>query len=136
VHHEHHPIAIGQVVDRPRHFQFQVRFRFAACDGDFRQLVIGLLTTANALHLLESVQNHRGRDGVQPGAERRLPPEIRQLFERPYERVLREVASQRVVTSHPEGQPVDTVHVTVVERTLRARLAAQDCRHQLRIGHA
>ena len=40
------------------------------------------------------------RNAMQPGAERRLRPELRQLFPHPHEHILRELLGERAIRQH------------------------------------
>src|SRR5262245_39954886 len=70
---------------------------------------------SEALHLSHRIRHDRDGDAVDPGAERRVAPELRELRERSNERVLRELAGQIRVARQTEGESKDPRRVRVIE---------------------
>src|ERR1035441_1257533 len=83
-----------------------------------------------------TASGHDSARGMTPGgAMTRLPAKRSELVERPNERVLREIAGERVVSRHPEGEPVDTIHVAVVQLPPRLRVARPNRCHEFCVIH-
>src|SRR5438132_9101244 len=118
-------------------FPYTTLFRLcgASTGGGPRGLVQIRFPLAKALHLSQPVQHHRGGDGMQPGGEFRLAPKRAQPIERADERVLGELTRQLVVSRQAVGQPVDTIHVGVVQRALRGAVPGPDFGYQFAFVH-
>ena len=60
---------------------------------------------------------------MQPGRKLGIAAEVVQPAEGADERILREIARQVVAAREPERQPIDPVHVRLVQRSLSGRVA-------------
>ena len=99
--------------------------------GRLERLGAGLV----ALDRPQPVQDHAGRDRVQPGRQRRLPAKLLQRAEGLDERLLGEVLGQVAASAHPVRQAEDPVDVRVVDLPFRGRIAPPRALDQFPLAH-
>jgi len=74
---------------------------------------------------------------VQPGTQRSITAEIRELLERTYERLLREILRTiAVAVREPVAQPEHAVDMRVVQCSLGSCITRDHGSDQVSIGHA
>ena len=98
--------------------------------------VHGVGANAESFHLAHPVERHRNGDRVQPGGEGRFAAELLEPLERTDERLLGEISREVAVAGYPMHQPVDPVHVRVVQLPLGGTITAETTSDELTIHGA
>src|ERR1051326_5542268 len=81
------------------------------------------------------VVHPRNRDGAEPGGERRFAAEGGEPLEPPDERVLGVLGCEVPVAHHAVDEPVHSIHMRVIERALRLRIARKNPGDEIRLFH-
>src|SRR5574341_1830984 len=135
MHHEHRPVFERQVVHRMCQFLLEIGIGSVTRRPDRHRVIQLCFPLPKPLHLAQPIQDHRGRDRVEPGPKGGFSPEPLDSLEGPDERFLREVLGEVVVAGQPVCQPVDAVHVRVVQLALGYGVPGPDLGDHLTLVH-